>query len=56
MADGAKRRSARLLALEESKSERAVLALPVDLQQKRANRHPNLRKRGRKRTREIDWV
>ena len=56
MAEGAKRRSARLLALEESKGEKAVLALPVELQQKRADEYSNIRKRGRKRIKEIDEV
>lgn len=57
MADGdKKRRSSRLLALEETKCERAVLALPVDFRQKKVDGRSNLQKRGRKRIRGIEGV
>ncbi|ONK55384.1 uncharacterized protein A4U43_UnF4010 [Asparagus officinalis] len=55
MAEGdKKRRSSRLLALEETKCERAVLALPVDFRQKKVDGRSNLQKRGRKRIRGIE--
>lgn len=51
MAEGAQRRSARLLAIEELKTDKAILALPVDFQQMKDNR-----KRGRKKTIEVHEV